>query len=119
MTPRDAGIEGPEPTKVELALEHQDEIFKDTFPGTLGVRIIEVGKGSAVGVLDVGPTVRHPGGYAHGGALAGFGDTCAAWATFPALKKGQIFSTIEFKANFLAAVPDGRLRADARAVHQG
>jgi 1,4-dihydroxy-2-naphthoyl-CoA hydrolase len=119
MTRQEAGIEGPEPTKVELAIEHQEEIFKDTFPGTLGVRIIEVGDGRAVGVLDVGPRVRHPGGYAHGGALAGFGDTCAAWATFPALGKGEIFTTIEFKANFISGVTDGRLRGEAAAIHKG
>jgi 1,4-dihydroxy-2-naphthoyl-CoA hydrolase len=119
MTRQDAGIEGPEPTKVELALEHQEEIFKDTFPGTLGVRIVEVEKGKAVGLLEVGPNVRHPGGYAHGGALAGFGDTCAAWATFPALAQGEIFTTIEVKANFISGVTDGRLRGEAVQIHKG
>jgi uncharacterized protein (TIGR00369 family) len=63
--------------------------------------------------------VKHPGGYAHGGALAGFGDTTAAWATFPSLEPGEAFTTIEFKANFITGVTEGRLRAEAKAVHQG
>jgi uncharacterized protein (TIGR00369 family) len=69
--------------------------------------------------LDVGPKVRHPGGFAHGGAIAGFGDTVAAWATFPALGDGEIFTTIEFKTNFISAVTEGTLRAEATAIHQG
>lgn len=119
MTRRDAGIEGPLPGDPGDAIAQQDVIFKDTFPGSLGVRIMEAAPGRAVGVLEIAPQVMHPGGYAHGGALAGFGDTVAAWATFPALAPGEVFTTIEFKANFLAGVRSGRLVAEADAVHRG
>jgi len=113
------GLEGPFEPRLEEALKHQEKIFKNTFPGTLGVRIVEAAPGRAVGVLDVGSNVRHPGGFAHGGAIAGFGDTVAAWATFPSLGAGEIFTTIEFKTNFISAVTDGRLRAEAKSIHQG
>jgi 1,4-dihydroxy-2-naphthoyl-CoA hydrolase len=113
------GIEGPLASRVDEALEHQDTIFKDSFPGNLGVRVIEAEAGRAVGLLDVGTKVKHPGGFAHGGAIAGFGDTVAAWATFPALGAGEIFTTIEFKTNFVTAVTEGRLRAEATAIHKG
>jgi 1,4-dihydroxy-2-naphthoyl-CoA hydrolase len=119
MTGKEAGIEGPHPTNLEDAIAKQAVIFKDTFPGMLGVHVLEAGPGRAVATLEVGPSVRHPGGYAHGGALAGFGDTTAAWATFPALGEGEAFTTIEFKANFITGVTSGRLRAEAKAVHQG
>ena len=104
---------------VEKALANQDVVFRDSFPGMLGVRITEAGPGHAVGTLEVGPAVRHPGGYAHGGAIAGFGDSVAAWATFPALAEGESFTTIEFKANFLSGVQSGRLRGEATVVHRG
>jgi uncharacterized protein (TIGR00369 family) len=119
VTGREAGIEGPHPTNLDDALSKQSVIFKDTFPGMLGVHVEEAGPGRAVATLEVGPSVRHPGGYAHGGALAGFGDTTAAWATFPSLAEGEAFTTIEFKANFITGVTEGRLRAEAKAVHQG
>ena len=119
MTGKEAGVEGPHPTNLEEAIAKQAIIFKDTFPGMLGVHVLEAGPGRAVATLEVGPSVRHPGGYAHGGALAGFGDTTAAWATFPALGEGEAFTTIEFKANFITGVTSGRLRAEAKAVHQG
>lgn len=32
---------------------------------------------------------------------------------------GEIFTTIEFKTNFLTGVSGGRLRCEARAIHRG
>ena len=119
MTGKEAGIEGPHPQNLDDALSKQSVIFKDTFPGMLGVHVEEAAPGHAVATLEVGPSVRHPGGYAHGGALAGFGDTTAAWATFPGLAQGEAFTTIEFKANFITGVTEGRLRAEAKSVHRG
>ena len=119
MTGPEAGIEGPHPTNLAGAIAKQSLIFKDTFPGLLGVHVEEASAGHAVATLEVGPSTKHPGGYAHGGALAGFGDTTAAWATFPALAPGEAFTTIEFKANFITGVTHGRLRAEAKSVHQG
>ena len=120
MTKEDlGGLEGPFDGSIADAVANQEAIFRDTFPGVLGVRILDAGPGAASGTLEVGASVRHPGGFAHGGAIAGFGDTIAAWATFPALAPGEIFTTIEFKANFISSVAEGRLRADARALHAG
>jgi len=119
MTRQDAGFEGPTGEIGALAIAQQEAVFRDTFPGMLGVHMLEARAGYARGTLEVGPTVRHPGGFAHGGALAGFGDTVAAWATFPALVRGQDFTTIEFKANFLSGVREGRLVAEASQVHKG
>lgn len=113
------GLEGPFDGSVKDAVANQEAIFRGTFPGALGVKIEEARAGYASGTLEVGPAVLHPGGFAHGGALAGFGDTIAAWATFPALTPGEIFTTIEFKANFISAVRDGTLRAEAVALHAG
>lgn len=80
MTSEDAGFSGPVPPSLDEVLDAQHLFFKDTFPGAIGVKILEAAPGKAVGTMEVGTTVRHPGGYAHGGALAGFGDTVAAWA---------------------------------------
>lgn len=120
MTRADAGLEGPLPDRFSDALARQAEIFRDTFPGALGVRITDVSDGFARGELDVDARVLNPGGVAHGGALAGFGDTVAAWATFPSLEHGQMFTTVDFKASFLAAaLPDQRLSGEARVLHRG
>ena len=90
MTWRDAGIEGPVEGFADQAVAHQDAIFRNTFVESLGVKILEARAGHAVAIVEVGPHFLHPGGYAHGGALASLGDTVAAWATFPALDAGDI-----------------------------
>lgn len=118
MTDQTSGIE-PRAARVAEAIANQDAFFANSFPGMLGVRIVEAGPGHCVATLEVGSSVLHPGGYAHGGALAGFGDTAAAWATFPTLDDGEIFTTIEFKSNFITGVTGGRLRAEAKSVHRG
>jgi uncharacterized protein (TIGR00369 family) len=118
VTDQAAGIE-PRAARVAEAIANQAAFFANSFPGMLGVRIVDAGPGHCVATLEVGNTVKHPGGYAHGGAIAGFGDTAAAWATFPTLDDGEIFTTIEFKSNFMTGVTGGRLRAEAKAVHRG
>lgn len=120
MTTQEAGgLEGPLQARIDEAVANQDAIFRDTFPGMLGVRITKAAPDYAEGTLTVDQRVKHPGGYAHGGAISGFGDTIAAWATFPSLAPGEIFTTIEFKANFLAGVSGGGLRGEGRAIHRG
>ena len=119
MTRADYGIEGPLGDRLADAVANQDAIFHDTFPGAIGVRILTAEPGRATGALDVDSRVRHPGGYAHGGALAGFGDTVAAWATFPSLASDETFTTIEFKTNFITGVTDGRLLCEAVSIHRG
>ena len=119
MTREDLGVEGPVRDHLNDAIQHQEVIFRNSFPGMLGVRLTEVQPGFATGTLEVGPTVLHPGGYAHGGALAGFGDTVAAWATFPSLKANETFTTIEFKINFISGVQGGSLFAEAKSIHRG
>lgn len=119
MTRRDAGMEGPDYGSIEDALAAQQTIFRDTFVESLGVRMEDARSGYASAVADVGPRFKHPGGLAHGGAIAGLGDTAAAWATMASLAEGETHTTIEFKANFLRGVSEGRLRAEAKVVHRG
>ncbi|GAC1411384.1 MAG: hypothetical protein NVSMB57_06080 [Actinomycetota bacterium] len=119
MTRQDAGFEGPTADNIDEAIRNQAAVFKNSFPGMLGVHMLAASREGATATLEVGPSVLHPGGYAHGGAIAGFGDTIAAWATFPNLAPGQSFTTIEFKANFLSGVRRGTLHGDARVVHAG
>lgn len=119
MTREEVGIEGPLAARIEEALANQDAIFRNSFPGNLGVRITSASPGRAAGTLEVNERVLHPGGHAHGGAIAGFGDTLAAWATFPSLAADEVFSTIEFKANFIRTTASGTLYGEAVTVHRG
>lgn len=120
VTLADAGVEGPFRGRTQEAVDKQDLVFKDSFPGAIGVRIVEAREGYARAELTVDERVVNPGGIAHGGALSGFGDTVAAWATFPSLDPDEMFTTIDFKASFTAAAPAGtKLIGEGTVLHRG
>lgn len=102
-----------------VALARQGEIFKGNIVGELGIVITSSRAGEATGELEVGRHVMHPGGFVHGGAIATFGDSVAAWATMPVLPGGWSFSTIQFQTNFMRAVTEGKLFGHATEVHRG
>lgn len=101
------------------AIAAQETIFAGTIVGGLGIRITSSAAGAATGEMPVGKHVMHPGGFVHGGAIATFGDSVAAWATMPALPEGWNFSTIQFQTNFMRAVNQGTLFGSATEVHRG
>ena len=102
-----------------VALANQDAVFEGTIVGALGIRITASAAGHATGELPVGRHVMHPGGFVHGGAIATFGDSVAAWATMPVLPADWNFSTIQFQTNFMRAVQTGTLHGIATEVHRG
>ena len=119
MTWRDAGLEGPFAGRIEEAVANHDKIFASTYPGLLGIKIVEASPGHAIATVDITKDLLHPGGAVHGGAVASLGDTAAAWATFTAIDDSKTHTTIEFKANFLRGASSGTLTAEATAIHKG
>src|SRR6202521_625300 len=55
----------------------------------------------------------------HGGVMAMLADTAGGFAAFLAAPSGSRVATIEMKINFLEAVADGEIWADARVLRQG
>lgn len=55
----------------------------------------------------------------HGGVLAMLADTAGGFASFLAAPRGSRVVTIEMKINFLEAVADGDITADARVLRIG
>jgi uncharacterized protein (TIGR00369 family) len=55
----------------------------------------------------------------HGGVLAMLADTAGGFAAVLASPVGSRVVTIEMKINFLEAVEDGEIKADARVLRQG
>jgi 1,4-dihydroxy-2-naphthoyl-CoA hydrolase len=107
-------------SRPEITPELVRERLAGTFPGDLGIEIVEVGPERARGRLAVERRHLHPGGYVHGGVWAGFADTVAAWGTIANLAPGHDFSTAELKVNLFAAAREGEeLTATAEPLHVG
>src|SRR3954452_18192277 len=82
-------------------------VLSGTFPGELGVEVVEAGPSGARGRLRVERRHLHPGGLVHGGVWVSLADTVAAWATIPSLRPNSDFSTAEMKVNLFGAAREG------------
>ena len=90
------------------------------FPGDLGVELISVDAEEVRGRLAVERRHLHPGHVVHGGVWVAFADTLAAWGTIHNLGDDAPFSTVELKANVVAAGREGDvLHGVARPLHRG
>ena len=96
------------------------ERLAGTFPGDLGVEVVEITDEHIRGRMRVDRRHLHPMGYVHGGAWVAFADTVAAWGTLRHLPEGRGFTTVELKINVLAAAGDGdELMAIGEPLHVG
>jgi uncharacterized protein (TIGR00369 family) len=107
-------------TNEAVTPQRSREALRGTFPGDLGIEVVEITDELARGRMAVDRRHLHPGGYVHGGAWTAFADTVAAWGTFRHLPPGTSFTTIEMKTNVFAAAVDGDvLTAVAQPLHVG
>src|SRR5438445_8094769 len=82
-------------------------VFKDVEPGRA--------------VFEMRAEERHhnPLGTLHGGVYCDLADAAMGWAYAATLAEGESFTTIELKINFLRAVRNATLTAEAKVVKAG
>lgn len=91
-----------------------------TFPGDLGIELLEIGDDTVRGRMLVDQRHLHPGGYVHGGCWVAFADTVAAWGTMRNLPPERSFTTVELKTNVLSAGrPGDELIGVGEMLHAG
>jgi 1,4-dihydroxy-2-naphthoyl-CoA hydrolase len=104
----------------EITPELSARALDGSFPGNLGIELVEIGDDGVRGRLEVDRRHLHPGGYVHGGVWVAFADTVAAWGTMRHLPADHDFTTIELKANVFAAGREGDvLEAEGQPLHVG
>src|SRR5215213_8979869 len=69
--------------------------------------------------IEIGQELLQLQGVLHGGAMASLIDTAVAMAIVSVSEPEDRFTTVELKINYLAAVRDGRVTADARIIRDG
>jgi 1,4-dihydroxy-2-naphthoyl-CoA hydrolase len=95
-------------------------LLAGTFPGDLGIELLEITDEHVRGRMRIDRRHLHPMGYVHGGAWVAFADTVAAWGTMRNLPDGAGFTTVELKVNVLASASDGdELTALGKPLHVG
>jgi uncharacterized protein (TIGR00369 family) len=107
-------------TNKTITAELSAKRLAGTFPGDLGIELLEIGDERVRGRMRVDRRHLHPAGYVHGGAWVAFADTVAAWGTLRHLPDGRGFTTVELKINVLASAGEGdELTATGEPLHIG
>ena len=91
----------------QVTPELSRQALPGSFPGDLGIELVEITDERVTGRLAVDRRHLHPGGYVHGGVWTAFADTVAAWGTYRHLEPGHDFTTVELKVNVFAAGREG------------
>jgi uncharacterized protein (TIGR00369 family) len=91
------------------------------FSELLGFHLVEAGEGRAA--FEGVPEFRHynPIGTVHGGFAATLLDSALGCAIFSTLRKGDTWTTLELKLNFVRPMTKdtGPVRAEGRVIHRG
>lgn len=87
----------------------------------LGYTISEVETGRAVFELEPAEYHYNPIGSVHGGVASTILDSAMACAIHTSLPAGKVYTTLEFKVNFIRpiTVQAGVVRCEARTIHVG
>ncbi|MBV8792264.1 MAG: PaaI family thioesterase [Pseudolabrys sp.] len=83
--------------------------------------LIEADKGRAVFEGQPDSDLYNPIGSVHGGFAATLLDSCTGCAIFSTLTKGETWTTLELKINYVRAITKdvGPMRAEGRLIHRG
>jgi len=108
------------PINPQVTVDASAVALKGSFPGELGIQLVEIDDDAVTARLLVQRRHLHPGGYVHGGVWVAFADTVAAWGTMRNLAPGHNFTTVELKVNvFTSGVVGDELIAQGEPLHRG
>ncbi|MGA9773050.1 MAG: PaaI family thioesterase [Blastocatellia bacterium] len=89
------------------------------FPRLLGIEIDSIEPSRARLSVEVRQELLQLQGVMHGGAIASLIDTAVAFAIISVSGPQDRFTTVEMKVNYLSAIREGRVVADARLIRDG
>ena len=85
----------------------------------LGLTMMALEPGRAVFQLAADERYHNPLGTLHGGVYCDLADAAMGWAYAATLAEGESFTTVELKINFLRAVRQATVTAEAKVVKAG
>lgn len=109
-------------TKTETMLDRamtSGELPDPPIARLLGIRVISLVSGESHLELDAGPQHANPMGTLHGGVLCDLADLAMGAAYASTLERGETFTTLELKINFLRPVWREKLLAIGKIVNRG
>jgi uncharacterized protein (TIGR00369 family) len=107
----------PLPPELEAALRAR--LARNPFIRFVGIEVPQLGKGYARFALPMKHDLENSIGLLQGGVIAALADEAVAFALYSLVKEGETINTVEMKINFLGAVKEGTVTAEARIAKRG
>lgn len=106
----------------EVLQEAMRDKWKGSAPNiakTLGFTMTDIAPGRSTMEIEVDERFANPMGTLHGGVLCDIADAAMGMAYASELERGETFTTLELKINFMKPVWRGHLRAEGKVVKRG
>jgi uncharacterized protein (TIGR00369 family) len=108
-----------EPLAPELEASIRKRLAANPFIKFVGIQAPQLGQGYARFLLPFKPDLANSIGLLQGGVIAALADEAVAFALYSLVPEGEMFNTVEMKINFLGAVKEGDVTAEAHIAKRG
>ncbi|MGB8990587.1 MAG: PaaI family thioesterase [Desulfobaccales bacterium] len=108
-----------EPLPPELEAGIRARLAANPFIKFVGIQAPQLGQGYARFVLPFKPELANSIGLMQGGVIAALADEAVAFALYSLVPEGEMINTVEMKINFLGAVKEGDVTAEAHIAKRG
>ncbi|MFQ6230938.1 PaaI family thioesterase [Nocardia sp. NPDC002869] len=103
----------------DLSAEQLNEVSKGTFADLMGLHVTELGPDRVRGEWTVTPQLHQPAGIQNGGVLCTVVETLASSGGAAWYGERGVVVGVNNNTDFLRAVRDGKLTAEATPLHRG
>jgi len=108
-----------EPLAPELEAALRTRLAANPFIRFVGIEVPQLGRGYARFLLPFKGELANSIGLLQGGMIAALADEAVAFALYSLVKEGETINTVEMKINFLGAVKEGEVTAEAHITKRG
>jgi acyl-CoA thioesterase len=108
-----------EPLAPELEASIRQKLAANPFIKFVGIKAPQLGQGYARFLLPFKPDLANSIGLMQGGVIAALADEAVAYALYSLVPEGETYNTGEMKNNFLGAVTEGEVTAEAHIAKRG
>lgn len=109
----------PSMSMADLSAEQLNEISKGTFADLMGLHVTELGPDRVRGEWTVTPQLHQPAGIQNGGVLCTVVETLASSGGAAWYGERGVVVGVNNSTDFLRAVREGKLTAEATPLHRG
>jgi acyl-CoA thioesterase len=103
----------------ELEAVIRARLAANPFIRFVGIQAPQLGQGYARFLLPFKPELANSIGLLQGGVIAALADEAVAFALYSLVPEGEMINTVEMKINFLGAVKEGDVTAEAHIAKRG